>query len=271
MRIRTNADGTSAAPPRRGRKLGPLTAFACVLAAVGYSLTAESADHQDSPATTADPTADINDVYAFMSGTNNVIFAMTVFPNAPQGAQFSNTVQYVLHTMSGMAFGMATSSVDIIATFDVSQVVSLWVGQSEFVTGNGSQAGGLTSADGLVTVFTGLRADPFFFNLDGFKATVTDVIAAEPLPTNDAGCPTLSAATSAILAKQLDSAPDGGPPGNHFATFNTLAIVVQVDKSLVTQGGPLVSVWGATYSKAPASDAGADGGAGPADASGEGG
>jgi hypothetical protein len=247
-----------------------LMAFASVLAAVGYSLTAESADHQDSPATTADPTADINDVYAFMSGTSNVVFAMTVFPNAPQGAQFSDTVQYVLHTASGMTFGAATSTVDIIATFDVNQVVSLWVGQSEFVTGNASQAAGLTSADGLVRVFTGLRADPFFFNFDGFKATVTDVIAAEPaLTTNDAGCPSLSAAQTAILAKQLDSAPDGGPPGNHFAAFNTLAIVVQVDKSLVTHGGPLISVWGATYSTAPpAPDAGADADAGAADAGG---
>jgi hypothetical protein len=256
MRIRTHAT--------------TLMAFACVLAAVGYSLTAESADHQDSPATTADPTADINDVYAFMSGANTVVFAMTVFPNAPQGAQFSNTIQYVLHTASGKAFGMPMSSVDIIATFDVNQVVSLWVGQSEFVTGNASQAAGLTTADGLVTVFTGLRADPFFFNLDGFKATAKDVIASEPLPTNDAGCPTLSAAQSAILTKQLDSAPDGGPPGNTFATFNTLAIVVQVDKSLVTQGGPFVSVWGSTNSTAPAADGGADG-AGPADAGEEGG
>jgi hypothetical protein len=115
-----------------------------------------------------------------------------------------------------------------------------------------------------VTVFTGLRADPFFFNFDGFKATVTDVIALEPtLMTNDAGCPTLNAAQTAILAKQLDSAPDGGPPGNHFATFNALAIVVEVDKSLVTHGGPLVSVWGATYSTVPlpVPDAGADTGA----------
>jgi hypothetical protein len=240
-----------------------LTAFACVAAAIGYSMTAQSADHQDSPATTADPTADINDVYAFLDGPTNVVFVMTVYPNAPAGALFSNSVQYVLHTASGANFGMATSNVDIIATFDTSQNISLWVGTSEFVTGNASVATGITSADGTVKVFAGLRADPFFFNLDGFKATAADVIAAAgdgglpgAIAVNDAGCPNNLGTKATALVAQLDHAPDGGPANNHFAKFNTLSIVIELNKSLITAGGPLVSVWGATYSTAIPVDAG---------------
>lgn len=244
-----------------------LTAFACVAAAIGYSMTAQSADHQDSPATTADPTADINDVYAFMDGPTNVVFVMTVYPNAPAGALFSNTVQYVLHTSSASTFAMATSNVDIIATFDTSQNISLWVGSSEFVTGNASALAGITSADGMVKVFAGLRADPFFFNLDGFKAVAGDIIAAAgdaglpgAIAVNDAGCPNKLGATATALVTQLGQAPDGGAANNHFAKFNALSIVIELNKSLVTAGGPLVSVWGGTYSTVTSVDAGTEGG-----------
>ena len=238
-----------------------LGAFVCVLGAVAYSMTAESADHQDSPATLADPTADINDVFAFMDGTNDAVFIMTVYPNAPTGAMFSNTVQYVMHTASAATFGATSNPVDIIATFDASQNISLWVGSNEFVTGNASAAGGIASADGKVKVHTGLHADPFFFNLDGFKQTVFDVAAAAGdgglpgmLAVDDAGCPNMlgnpaeAGTVDSVLVKQLASSPDGGAAQNHFGTFNTLGIVVEVDRSLVTAGGNLVTVWGATYS-----------------------
>jgi len=46
---------------------------------------------------------------------------------------------------------------------------------------------------------------------------------------------------------QLMTAPDGGPPQDHFLGANLLAIVVQLDKSILTAGGPLVSVWAATH------------------------
>jgi hypothetical protein len=248
-----------------------LSAVVCALGAVAYSMSARSADHQDSPATTADPTADINDVYAFMDGANNAVFVMTVYPNAPTGAMFSNTVQYVMHTSSAATFGATSNPVDIVATFSPSQNISLWVGSTEFVTGNASVSGGITSADGKVKVFAGLRADEFFFNLDGFKQTVTDVAAAAGdaglpgnIAVNDAGCPNMlgspfeAGTTDSVLVTQLATSPDGGAAQNHFAAFNTLAIVVEVDKSLVTAGGPLTAVWGATYATASV-DAGGGG------------
>ncbi|MEO7110517.1 MAG: hypothetical protein ABI183_08780, partial [Polyangiaceae bacterium] len=123
----------------------------------------------------SDPAADINDVYSWMDG-NNMVFAMTVTPNAPAGTAFSNATQYVFHTQSGAKYG-ATTGVEknIIATFDATGKISLWVGTDEYITGDASATTGLASADGKVKVFAGLRADPFFFNLSGFNAAVSAV------------------------------------------------------------------------------------------------
>jgi hypothetical protein len=237
--------------------LGTLAAAASVAAVIGYAASALSADHQDGPATTSEPPADLNDVYTWMDGTN-VVLAMTVYPAAPTGAQFSDNVQYVFHTGSAAAgLGATSDPVDVIATFDSSQKIKLWVGTSDYVTGDASSTSGLTSADGKVKVFAGLRADPFFFNLDGFKQTAADVqAAAGGLSFNEAGCPTLNSATSTALVTQLATAPDGGAPANHFATLNGLAIVVSVDKTLLTKGGAYMSVWGGTYSTGSVGDAG---------------
>jgi len=250
-------------PMRLRPALGTLAALASVAAVIGYAASALSADHQDGPATTSEPPADINDVYSWIDGSN-AILAMTVYPAAPTGAQFSNNVQYVFHTSSVSAFGAAADAgapvpLDVIATFDATQKIKLWVGTTEYVTGDASQTSGLSSADGKVKVFAGLRADPFFFNLDGFHnttATVEAVAGGGTLTFTEAGCPNnLTPAQLTLLGTDL-ATTDGGPPVNHFATFNGLAIVVSVAKSLLTAGGPVMSVWAGTYATGPIGDAG---------------
>ncbi len=217
-----------------------------------------AADHQDGPAATADPAADITDILAWMSlDATKVNLVMNVYPFATSTAQFSNTVQYVFHTSSQPAYGGTVGgSVNVICSFDTSQNISCWAG-TEYVTGNANVSSGLSSADGKMTVFAGPRADPFFFNLDGFKSVATDVasaLATSPLPftVNTNGCPDLGmlgspSSISTALVKQLMSAPDGGPPMDHFVDATVLAIVVQLDKSILTAGGPVVSVWAATH------------------------
>ena len=219
-----------------------------VVTAVAVASTALAADHRDAPATLADPAADINDVYAWVEG-DNLIFVMTVFPAAGADAKFSDKVQYVLNIDSGPAFGMTLNSKKIICTFDVSQTAQCWVGAEDYVKGDASQAAGITSESSKVQVFAGLRSDPFFFNLDGFKDAVSTVISAAPaLAFNEAGCPSLDAATSSVLIDQLQSTNQGADPAvDFFKDLDTLAIVVKVDKTLVTGGDPIVSVWGSTH------------------------
>jgi hypothetical protein len=229
----------------------------------GFSVVAQSADHQDAPGTKASPTADINDVFSWMDG-NNVVLAMTTNPGAATGTQFDNTVQYVFHTGNAIAPVTVASGIDVIATFDTStpQNIQLWVAKGtttlDYVTGNAGVAAGLASADSKVKVYAGLVADPFFFNLDGFHSAVADVVANEgSLTFNDAGCPTLSANTATALVQQLGLSPTLGAPVNHFATLNGMGIVVSIDKTLLTTStNALVSVWGATYSTGTAGDAG---------------
>jgi hypothetical protein len=210
------------------------------------------------------------------SATGNVVLAMTTYPNAMTGQTFSNAVQYVFHTGSGLAFAPAipsTGNIDVIATFDnaTPQNIQLWVGSGtgtngDYVTGNASAAAGITSASGKTKVYAGLVADPFFFNLDGFKAVVSDIESAESslgvdggIPLTPFGCPELTAQQAGGFADQLALAPNlQSPPVDHFAQFDGLVIVVSLDKTLITPNGPTISVWGATYASPTAADAGAE-------------
>ena len=229
---------------------------ACLATAVIHPRLARSADHLDSPATQAEPAADINDVYAFLpkaelaaGAASHVVFAMTVYPAAPADAKFSDTVQYVLHTQSGAGFPTTTSDYNIICQFDTGtpQKASCWGGTDEYATGDASTS--IQSADGKFKVFAGRRADPFFFNLDGFKATVNAVDQAAPFLTfNDAGCPAVDGNTSNTLVQSLQHT-DGGTAVDFFKNLSGLAIVVEIDKTLVTKGGPAISVWGSTHKK----------------------
>lgn len=232
---------------------------ACLATAVIHPRLARSADHLDAPATTAEHAADINDVYAFLPASElaggaatHAILAMTVFPAAPADAKFSDTVQYVLHAQSGAGFPTTTSDYNIICQFDTAQKASCWGGTDEYATGDASQAAGITSADGKFKVFAGLRADPFFFNLAGFKdtvATVDAVVDGGTLTFDDAGCPNnISTAQSNLLVGKLGTT-GGVTAVDFFAKLNALAIVVQIDKTLITKGGPIVSVWGSTHRK----------------------
>jgi hypothetical protein len=208
-----------------------------------------AADHKDSPAVNADPAADINDLYSFVDG-GALVVAMTTFPAASFGSAFSDQVQYIFHTTSGAAFGSMTSTLDVVCTFDAAQMITCLAGEGptapvlDRAVGNAGSPAGLPGEKGLITVFAGLRKDPFFFNLEGFNAAVGMIKNAAPNFSYDAaGCPLLDAATSAVLVQQLKSSSMGGAAMDFFKPLNTLAIVVKIDPSLV---GPIVSVWTST-------------------------
>lgn len=207
-----------------------------------------AADHLDSPATQAEPAADINDLYAWTSADGEHLnLVLTVFPAATEAAAFSDSVQYVLHTASSATFGGDATALAIICQFDANQEISCWAGDQDYANGDASATAGVESVNGSFRVFAGLRDDPFFFNLDGFQATVDTVVAAAGgLSFDDAGCPAVDAGTSTALVTQLASAADGGSAQDFFAPLNTLAIVIEIDIDAVNAGGDLVSVWGST-------------------------
>lgn len=233
---------------RRPRALGMLAAVALSTCA----LTALAADHLDGPAAAADPTSDINDVYSFVNAEGKVVLAMTVSPFAGVNAQFSDAVQYVFHVNKHAAFGgNSAGTKNVICEFSASQAISCWIGTTDFVTGDASNAAGITSQSGDVKVFAGRRADPFYFYLAGFNAARNAVIAAVPsLSLNPNGCPILDAGTSAALIgllqadSQADNDFDAGSNGN------VLAIVIEAEPAVFSDAtNNLVSVWASTHAK----------------------
>jgi hypothetical protein len=239
---------------RRGTGYFALALLASALSAA----PGEAADHRDGPAATADPSTDINDVYSWMSADGKTVYlAMTVFPAATTAAKFSNAAVYALHTTSRATFATMTATpTDVVCTFDQAQKISCWVGadKANYVSGDASVAAGITSKNGKVKVFAGLRDDPFFFNLDGFNKARTLVMgSAASLTFNTTTAPgCLTGPTAAIdaVVGALSKDTAGTAAGtNFFKTLNTLAIVLAVDKTLLNTGGPVMSVWAGTHAK----------------------
>jgi hypothetical protein len=248
------------------------------------STTALGADHADGTASVLfnpDASADITDVFAWMtSDATKMNLVVDVFPFATTTSKFSNAVKYVLHTEARVTPTMsAATKTDVICTFTgtTTQTIACWVVRGgttlDYVTGDASATTGITSTSGKVKVFAGLRDDPFFFNLAGFQNTArTAARAASTLTFDTNGCPTnVPGAVAGLLAKDCTGAaspfdffrvPQSGSntacPGTAGAagrivnqpatgTGNVLAIVVQIDKTLVSDStNTFTTVWAAT-------------------------
>lgn len=231
----------------------------------------QAADHLDAPtvAMAANQMADIGDVYAWMTSDGaKVDLAMTVSPGDMGVNTFGPSTQYVWHVsahagaQNSAAFGAPGSEERVICTFTDNTHAECWVVKGttvlDYVKGDPSTA--MTSADGKMKVFAGRRSDPFFFNLAGFKKAVAAVEGAGAIPANAAHCPLVPPATAAALRVLLTTPVAVGAPApcpdnqaDCFANFNVMAIVAEIDKSLLTQGDApehhLVSVWGSTHAK----------------------
>jgi hypothetical protein len=263
-------------------------------AATGLGGAARAADHADGTASVLsdpDPSVDINDVFAWSTpDAARVNLAMSVFPKAVAGSKFSDAVKYVFHLASkAQTILDAAQPVDVICQFDAAQKISCWVVRPggavlDYVSGDASSAAGLVSASGKTRVFAGLRNDPFFFNLAGFRnatRTVAQAVAAFTSGNRTyiqsldaAGCPTLAPGIATALLSLLshdcsgnalstppvtggtaiDAFSKPGPNAmgqggctNQSLSGNVLLLVVQLDKSMVSvSGGPILGVWAST-------------------------
>mgnify|MGYP000231621534 CR=1 FL=1 len=223
---------------------------------------ARAADHQDGASVLTDPSTDLNDVYAWTSPDGTKIYLiMTLYPATNKTtSKFSNAAYYVFHTSSRPTFASPNVALlDVICSFDAAQIASCWVGSSAFVTGSATNPAGISSTDGKLKLFAGPRKDHFFFNLQGFNDARTNVASISPPFTVDSnGCAAASAmnpgglttSQSAIIDTAFAKTGSGTmPPVDFFASFNTLAIVMAIDKTLLNSGGPILGVWAATHKK----------------------
>lgn len=239
----------------------PLQTFSVLLALASKSLTAFAADHGDAPAAANEPTADITDLYAWMSNdTTKLNLVIGVDPDAGSSDTFSPAVVYVFSIASMSAFGQGQTGTRIACKFIDGTNIECWLlGGStdatvrtgnDYVVGDPSSTEGLTSAGGGLRVFAGLRDDPFFLEYNGFNATINAAVGevkANRVTFDAEGCPLLTPAQQTTLVDQLKHGLDGAPPSNFFAGKNVLALVIQIDKRLVTVGGPILGVWASTH------------------------
>jgi len=225
--------------------------YKAFIGAAVIPFAAYAADHIDAPATVADPAADLTDLYAWTSSdASKVNLVMDVLPFATADSKFSDAVQYVFHVNSSTGYGEAQTETLILCQFDEANAIECWAGSDEHVSGDASAEAGLSSDSGKLKVFAGLRNDPFFMELTGFNETVSIVVgAAGGLSFDDQGCPDVNAETSAALVGQLQSGAGGAAASDTLAGANVLSLVIQVDKELLTAGGPILGAWASTNSR----------------------
>jgi len=243
--------------------LGTGVAVGCALLLAGRG----HADHLDSQTLASRAMGDIADVFAWMSADGGKVnLVMTVSPADPGDRSFGPSVQYVFHvtSKSGMpkdvvakpANGVTTR---VICTFPEPMKAQCWVagpaGLKDYVTGDASNTAGTTSSSGKLRLFAGRRSDPFFFNLGGFRAGAGQLDSFRgAAASNAANCPTLTLTNAGAVRTTLSTAsptiaaPCSGTQADCFANLNVMALVVQVDKSLLNApGNTLLSVWGSTH------------------------
>lgn len=236
-----------------------LAAFA-MCGAAAIALPANAADHLDGGAAAADPSSDINDVFAFMNG-DNLVLSMTVHPVAEFDTTFSDQVQFAFHVNSHAGFLQpAASERTVICEFDAAQMLQCWVAGADnetldYLMGDASAAEGTSNDAGSMRAFAGLRADPFYFHLQGFIDARNIVISEVTngnvdVLTNATACPELTNGQLDALADALTATGPGAQDLNFFKDLNTLSIVLEIDKSLfVDETNPYVTVWASTHAK----------------------
>ena len=208
------------------------------------------ADGADGPRATAEPAADLGDLYAWLSpDAKKLNLVVTVWPAAPESAALSPHVQYVVHVRSGPAIRKTSKEIPILCqTADAG--LECWVGDTGWhVRGDASKREGLASSDGRVRVFAGLRDDPFFFNRVGFERFVERVKSwrDDLAPRRDgAGCTEFSQVQSDTAWYLLQRGVDDNPPINDYAGQRVIAIAIEIDAAIVSPGGPILGVWAST-------------------------
>lgn len=213
----------------RGRYLTMVFAAGIAASVAGIG-TLLASDHQDTPEVELNPRMDINDVYAFPgSSADRVALVLTTSsPIAGQNASFDPNLLYQIKIDNAgdanedlvfqITFNSGTGNAQQVRV--VGPVAPASIGTSTTLVNSGSAVEGavgtpLGSATGL-QVFAGLRADPFFIDLEQFFKI---------LPDRRPSTGPLSVPSTATAAAFRNPGVDLLRP------FNALAIVIELPKS----------------------------------------
>ena len=231
----------------RGRTFSIMLAAGIAVSVAGIG-TLLASDHQDTPEVELNPRMDINDVYAFPGSTSDrvALVLTTSSPLAGVNASFDPDVLYQIKIDNT---GDAKEDLVFQVTFDkgalTAQNVTVRgpvappaVGTVTTLSASGSTVTGavgstLGSATG-VQVFTGVRGDPFFIDLEQFFKILPD---RRP-------------STGPLSVPSTPTASSFRTPGvDLLAAFNCLAIVIEVPKSMLTSSTAAdgkIGVWATT-------------------------
>lgn len=223
-------------------------AMAALLASRGQAADRAAA------APAANPMADITDVYAWMAGSN-LNLVMDVSPQDNGTNAFGPSVLYVFHLTSKLHLNPASrdgTETRVICRFASNTSVQCWVTSGDqtkdYVTGDPSNTAGVTSPTGKVKVFAGRRSDPAFLNLAGWNAAIAMYQALKIGTPDTSVCPTSLQPSDGVNLRTALGDPPTGSGSDSFAASNVMAIVVQIDRSLVNTGtNSTVAVWASTH------------------------
>ena len=191
-------------------------------------MPAPAADHAEAPTATADPAADIADVFLFRAAGKLV--AAVTFSGAPaprtrvDGAtgRFNRDVLYSFHIDRDLD---AVEDHTIYARFG-QDGTGAWGVELENVPGAGARyifgpVEQVTTVSGL-RFYAGLRDDPFFFDTQGFNATLAS-FGDDSAPNGQV-----------LITNTRDS----------FANRNVTVIVFEMDLDAAVAGSPEIYFWG---------------------------
>jgi Domain of unknown function (DUF4331) len=203
--------------------------LAVALAAAGAAVTrwVRAADHRDSAVLTANPARDIADVYSFRSPANpsNLVLVMTVSGLIPPPEASTTFLDPgVLYQWKIDNNGDAVEDV-VVQAFasgtDADQVIHFRGPVAPELTGTTNRIPdddelvqvALTTGDtpvtasaGGVTVFAGVRDDPFFFDLGQFQ----QIVAGNATAFNNPGTDTFAGTNVLALVFEVPIAQLGG-------------------------------------------------------------
>lgn len=228
-------------PPRRPWRLAPLVALALALQPLSGAVV-QGSDHVDAPVTAGDTAADLGDLYAWHDGAT-IVVVLTYSPLlAPLDASVYD--DEVLYTICIDNTGTAAEALDYLDNdADNACDIPIYVRMGQDMAGDwGVEVQDLPGATGTFSgpveqildggggtrAMVGQFDDPFFFDLEGYIATVQNMLDDSD-PFDLAFSTLVSGATSDTLAGT-----------------NTMAIVLELDQTAAAAGNDFVQIWATT-------------------------